>query len=110
MAQCPRAHPLELFIHLTRKAADLAIIEPVRNEPLLGFFEALDRFALLVKIARVFDFGFNRLHLIASGGREMADTLWSNGCKKFGITRADNLCQVFNHNLWTPEQLRQWAA
>ncbi len=71
MAQRARTDALELFIHLARKAADLAIVEPVRDQPLLGLLEPLDGFALLVKIAGIFDLGLDGLHLIAGSGGEV---------------------------------------
>ena len=71
MAQRSRTDALELLIHLARKAADFAVIEPVRDQPLLGLLQALDGLALLVKIAGIFDFSLDGLHLIARGGREL---------------------------------------
>ena len=48
MAQRAGTDTLQLFVHLARKAADFAIIKPIRNQALLGLFEALNGFALLV--------------------------------------------------------------
>src|SRR5690242_2969957 len=72
VAQRSRAHALKLFVHLAREAADFAIVEPFGDYALLGFLEPLDRLALLVEIAGVFDFGLDGLHLIARGGGEHA--------------------------------------
>src|SRR5438270_12683145 len=123
MAQRARADALELFIHLAREAADLGIVEPLGNDPLLGLLETLDGFALLVKIAGVLDLGFDRLHLVAGSGREFlflrasVPPWWVFGLsqycnlrKIFRIFLADNGSQVFNYNFRPLEQLCQRRA
>jgi len=42
-----------------------AVVEPGGDFALLGFFEAVHGFALLVEVAGVFDLGFHGLHLVA---------------------------------------------
>src|SRR6185312_8028530 len=72
MAQSTRTHSLQFFVHLSRKAADFAVIEPVRDKALLGLLQALNGLALLVKIAGIFNFRLDSLHLIARGRRELS--------------------------------------
>src|SRR6185312_7764196 len=79
MPQRPRTHALELFIHFARQATDFSVVEPLGDYALLGFLEALNRLALLVKIARIFDFRFHGLHLVARGSRKLESTLLQRG-------------------------------
>ena len=47
------------FLYFAGKSADRAVVEPLRNGALLGFFKPVDGALLLQKIAGVFDFGFD---------------------------------------------------
>ncbi len=60
----------ELLLHLAREAADGGVVEPVGDGFGFGFLEALDGFLLLLEIAGVLDFGFDRFEFDPDGARE----------------------------------------
>ena len=60
----------ELLLHLAGEAADGGVVEPVGDGFGFGFFEALDGLVLLLEVAGVFDFGFDRLEFDPDGRGE----------------------------------------
>jgi len=63
---------LKLLFHFAGKPGNGAVVEPVGDRALLGFFQAFDRLLLLVEISRVLDFCFHRAQFIADLDRKMA--------------------------------------
>lgn len=70
MAQGAGADLDEFLLHLAGETADRAIVEPVGNGALFGLLQTLNGALLLVKIAFVLNFGFDRLKFVAQGGRK----------------------------------------
>ncbi len=68
----------ELLLHLAREAADGGVVEPFGDGFGLGFLEALDGLLLLLEVAGVLDFGFDRLEFDPDGAR---------GAVRFGMAR-----------------------
>ena len=66
LTESARTDARELLVHLARKAADLAVLEPVGNDALLRLLQPLDGLGLLVEVAGVLDFGFDGLELVAN--------------------------------------------
>ena len=62
-----RAHALQRFAHLARKAADDAVLQPLRDDNGLGRLETRDGLLLLLKVAGKFDLGFDGAGLVAAG-------------------------------------------
>ena len=65
MAEGAGANLDQYFLHFAGEAADRAVVKPLRDGVLLGFFQALDGALLLQEIAFVFDFGFDGLQVVA---------------------------------------------
>lgn len=74
VSQRARTHTLEFFIHLAREAADLAVVEPVGNDALLGLLHRSMDLRCWSRWPRVFDFGLDGFHLVARCGRKMFRT------------------------------------
>ena len=60
----------ELVLDLAGEATDGGVVEPVGDGFGLGFLEALDSLLLLLEVAGVLDFGFDRLEFDPDGGEE----------------------------------------
>ena len=61
----------EFLFHLAREAADGGVVEPFGDDFGLGPLEALDVFLLLLEVAGVLDFGFDRFEFDPDGRREV---------------------------------------
>jgi len=75
-----RADSHQLLLHFSREAADRLIVEPYRDAETLRPLQLLDRFALLVEITGVLDFGFDGAEFVARARCERR--IGQDGCKQ----------------------------
>src|SRR5882724_1092909 len=68
LAEGLRRDVAELLLHFAGEAADRTVVEPLGDVALLGLFQAVDGPLLLVEIAGIFDFGFERLEFVTDVG------------------------------------------
>src|SRR5208282_4339877 len=61
----------ELLLHFARQTAHRAVVEPIRNAPLLGLLQAVNGALLLVEVSGIFNFSFDGLELVPDFRREM---------------------------------------
>src|ERR1700722_12996033 len=119
VAEGARANFDQYLLHFAGEATYRAVVEPLRDGVLLGFFQAFDGSLLLQEVASVLDFGFDGFEVIAGGGRNrrrdsghgfsriFADFfLFEKLCNRFAEDRE----QVFDLDLWTLQELGQALA
>src|SRR5215469_12334077 len=70
MAQRARTDVGQLLLHFARETTHRSIVKPLWNIALFRFFQALNGTVLLLEVACVLDFSFDRLEFVAHGGGE----------------------------------------